>query len=126
MKKSAKRIGRPVKPSMTAKRVSLGLKVTSEIKRVIEALALASGRTQSQQAEYLIERALQYDRTMQAMQAAVESLEQSAVEDALHRKGWRLVRMRDQHGNSADLWAPPDHPWNVRSGFMPPDPEATS
>ena len=47
-------------------RVSLGLKVTADIKRHIDAAARASGRTQSQEAEILIERALTYDDLLQA------------------------------------------------------------
>jgi hypothetical protein len=118
MAKAAKRVGRPIKPAKGAARASLGLKVTSEVKRVIEALALASGRTQSQQTEYMVERALQYDRTMEAMRATLESLEKDNVEAVLSRKGWRLVHMTDQHAKAADLWAPPGHPWNPRSGFL--------
>jgi hypothetical protein len=106
----AKRIGRPFKPAIGAARVALGLKVTGETKRMVEALARASGRTQSQQAEYLIERALQYDQIAKAMGTTLESFEQDSIEAALRRKGWRLVRVSDQNGNSTDLWAPPGHP----------------
>ena len=90
--------------------MALGLKVTGETKRMVEALARASGRTQSQQAEYLIERALQYDQIAKAMGTTLESFEQDSIEAALRRKGWRLVRVSDQNGNSTDLWAPPGHP----------------
>ena len=59
-----KRIGRPTKAPVKGKRVSLGLKVTAEVKRHIDAAAKASGRTQSQEAEILIEKALAYDRML--------------------------------------------------------------
>lgn len=59
------RLGRPLKP-VTAKRVSLGLKVSAETKGLIDALAHNSGLTQSQAAERLIERAIQYDRLIEA------------------------------------------------------------
>jgi hypothetical protein len=63
MTKAAKqRRGRPFKTPLPNQRVSLGLKVTAEVKQQIDAAARASGRTQSQEAELLIERALQYDR----------------------------------------------------------------
>jgi predicted transcriptional regulator len=53
-----KRTGRPVKKPEPGKRMSLGLKVTAEIKERIDKAAKASGRTQSQEAEALIERAI--------------------------------------------------------------------
>jgi hypothetical protein len=117
-KATKRRVGRPTKPAVGASRRSLGLKVTASTKRVIEALALASGRTQSQEAEFQIERALEFDAAHRSMRATLESLETNGIEVALQRKGWRLVRMRDQDENAAALWAPPGHPWNPRSGFM--------
>lgn len=53
----AKRIGRPPKTSEPRARYSLGLKVTASMKERIEQLAKQTGRTQSQAAEYLLERA---------------------------------------------------------------------
>jgi hypothetical protein len=116
--KAARRAGRPIKPVIGVARVSLGLKVTTEVKRTVEALAVASGRSQSQEMEFLVERALQYERTLRSLGSTLASLETDNIEAALARKGWRLVHMLDQHGNSADLWAPPGHPWNPRSGFL--------
>jgi predicted transcriptional regulator len=51
-----KRLGRPPKPPTPGTRVALGLKVTPEIKRRLDQAARKSGRTQSQQAELMIER----------------------------------------------------------------------
>jgi hypothetical protein len=51
-----KRLGRPPKAPTPGKRVALGLKVTSEIKQRLDEEARKSGRTQSQQAELMIER----------------------------------------------------------------------
>jgi hypothetical protein len=67
MTTTGKRIGRPLKTALPGERPSLGLKVTAATKALIEALARASGRTQSAEAEYLIERCLQYDRTLMAI-----------------------------------------------------------
>ncbi len=50
-----KRVGRPTKPGTAGQRNSLGLRVTAEIKRKLEAAALKSGRSQSQEAEFRIE-----------------------------------------------------------------------
>jgi predicted transcriptional regulator len=52
----AKRLGRPPKAPTPGKRVALGLKVTSEIKQRLDEEARKNGRTQSQQAELMIER----------------------------------------------------------------------
>jgi hypothetical protein len=52
-----KRIGRPPKEPVPGQRVSLGLKVTPEIKQRLDQEARKNGRTQSQQAEVMIERA---------------------------------------------------------------------
>src|ERR1700735_2801886 len=82
----AKHIGRPFKPAIGAPGVALGLKVPGETKRMAETLARASGRSQSQQAEYLIERALQYDQIAKAMGTTLESFEQDSIEAALRRK----------------------------------------
>jgi hypothetical protein len=51
------RLGRPPKAPTPGERVSLGLKVTPEIKRRLDDEARKHGRTQSQQAELMIERA---------------------------------------------------------------------
>ena len=108
MAKAAKRrTGRPTKPAVGASRVSLGLKVTTKTKLVIEALAVASGRTQSQQAEYLIERALQFDEAHKSMRVTLESIKTNGIEGVLAREGWRVVRLRDEDEKAAYLWAPP-------------------
>ena len=55
MTEKVKRIGRPVKKPKPRTRVSLGLKVTPRIKTKLDAAARSSGRTQSQEAERLLE-----------------------------------------------------------------------
>jgi hypothetical protein len=57
-----KRLGRPPKAPTPGKRVALGLKVTSEIKQQLDEEARKHGRTQSQQAELMIERAFAEER----------------------------------------------------------------
>jgi len=67
----SKRIGRPTKPP-TGKRVQLGLIVRADIKRAIIKAAEQSGRTQSQEAELLIERAWAYDGLIEKLGAVIE------------------------------------------------------
>lgn len=51
-----KRVGRPMKRNPNSiKRVPLGLRVTADIKRLVDDAAIKSGRSQSQEAERLIE-----------------------------------------------------------------------
>lgn len=59
METGKKRVGRPTK-SPEGERVSLGLRVTADIKRRLDAAAEASGRSQSQEAEFRLERS--FDR----------------------------------------------------------------
>ncbi len=50
-----RRMGRPLKEPEPGKRVSLGLKVTADIKRRIDGAAREKGRTQSQEAEFRLQ-----------------------------------------------------------------------
>jgi hypothetical protein len=56
MPQEPRRIGRPAKAPEPGSRVSLGLKVTGDIKGRLDATARANGRTQSQEAEARLER----------------------------------------------------------------------
>ena len=56
MKAASKRRGRPPSPPVAGERISLGLKVTAEIKKRLDGAARESGRTQSQEAEYRLQR----------------------------------------------------------------------
>lgn len=55
MAKSGKR-GRPTKAPKAGERVPLGLRVTAEMKRKLDAASERSGRSQSQEAEFRMER----------------------------------------------------------------------
>ncbi len=63
MPSKKKRTGRP--PS-EVKRMSLSLRVTPTVKKLIENAAAESGRSISQEVEMMIERAVQYDRIFAA------------------------------------------------------------
>jgi hypothetical protein len=102
-----------MKPPAKGQRVSLGLKVTAAVKRHIDSEARASGRTQSQEAEALIERALQYDRVLQAMGTTVEKIEWGSIEAALRRRGYTAI-----HHPRGDIWLPPGYRMERSPGFM--------
>lgn len=55
-------MGRKAIVAEQGKRVSLGLKVTPDIKNKLDAAARANGRTQSQEAEARLERSFDDDR----------------------------------------------------------------
>jgi hypothetical protein len=90
------RKGRPLKVATPGTRVSLGLKVTASTKARIDEAAGLSGRTQSQEAELLIELGLafrDYSRNAagyhQATSEAVEALRPEVVLERVQFK--RLV-----------------------------------
>jgi predicted DNA-binding protein len=70
----SKRRGRPPKSTEPRKRYSLGLIVTASMKQRIERLAFETGRTQSQAAEYLLERAFFVSDFIEAALAKKETL----------------------------------------------------
>jgi hypothetical protein len=97
MTAARKHIGRPIKPALPGERPSLGLKVTAATKALIEALARASGRTQSAEAEFLIERCLQYDRTLMAMRVTERELSTAQARVVTLKHGKRAGGPADEH-----------------------------
>ena len=61
MKERKSRGGRPGREPEPGERVKLGLRVTPEVKRLLDGAAERSGRSQSQEAEFRLERS--FDRT---------------------------------------------------------------
>jgi hypothetical protein len=89
MVRAKKRIGRPPK---YGKRFALGLRVTAETKQAIEAAAKATGRTQSQQAEDMLERCRTYDALMEGMRTTVEQVTKGRIEQAFREAGYTETR----------------------------------
>ena len=116
-----RRIGRPTKSPTPGTRVSLGLKVTPNIKRLLDGAAASSGRTQSQEAEMMIERCLTYDQTLEAMHTTLADMQKDNVEAALRRLGYTPVRVpnEDKPDRPWKLWAEPGYPGIERSEFVP-------
>jgi hypothetical protein len=116
-KKEAKpRVGRPSKVAASGTRVSLGLKVRAEVKQRIDAAAKASGRTQSQEAEALIEAALAPYAMLEAWRAAFADLERGNFEAAVRRLGY--VPYSTSQGT---IWLPPGHPEPSRLAALTTD-----
>ncbi len=63
--------------------------MTAATKALIEALARSSGRTQSAEAEFLIERCLQYDRTLMAMRVTERELSAAQARFVTFKRGKR-------------------------------------
>jgi hypothetical protein len=78
-REQTKRLGRPTKAPTPGKRVALGLKVTAEIKQRIDEEARKTGRTQSQQAELIIERALANEEFLNRLLGDDQSIRTMAV-----------------------------------------------
>jgi hypothetical protein len=113
-----KRIGRPMKPVEEGRRYPLGLRVTAQIKRRIDEMARNSGRTQSQEAEDLLEKALQAERLLAAAGTSLPEVKQAHAEADFRARGY--VAVHSPHG---DIWFPPGYPGIERSGFIPQPPE---
>lgn len=66
--------GRPGRKITPGQRVPLGLRVTPTIKRKLDAAARKSGRSQSQEAEFRLERSFnEWDRLAALIRDAVEA-----------------------------------------------------
>jgi hypothetical protein len=120
MTKEAKRIGRPTKAPARGKRVSLGLKVTADIKRRLDS-ARASGRTQSQEAEHRIELSYQYERVLGELEQAKKKLAEMTQENTeakLRQLGWGTVTDIRYGGR---VWLPPERHRFPQSGWIDPN-----
>jgi hypothetical protein len=115
MKKAKKRVGRPPKPPAEGKRISLGLKVTAAVKRRIDKAAQDSGRTQSQEAEALIERAFLYDGMLQAIRTTLANISKGRIDAAFREAGFTAI-----HTPYGKVWVPRDFPIKA-SGFLGDD-----
>jgi len=112
-KEAKRRIGRPLRAAASGTRVSLGLKVRAEVKQRIDEAAKASGRTQSQEAEALIERALAPYAMSETWRAALADLKRGNFEAACRRLGY--VPISTPYG---PIWLPPGHPEPSRLAAM--------
>jgi hypothetical protein len=99
-------------PEQRRERYSLGLIVTAEMKRLIDETARATGRTQSQVAELLMEKAVQYDRTIAAMNKSLDEIRRGNIEGAFRAEGYTPV-----HSPYGKIWHPPGYPIE-RSRFI--------
>jgi hypothetical protein len=104
MAQAAKRIGRPIKEAPKGERVQLGVMVGTEFKDLIAKAAEKSGRTMSQEAENIIERALALDAALKATGQDKDAL----LHAALRRHGYKQHRI--VHGKVWKVWVPKDFP----------------
>src|SRR5262245_46590953 len=103
----ARRTGRPMKAARKGRRYQIGVIVTGETKAVIARVAKESGRTISREVEILIERALQYDRTLAAMNKTIAEIRRGNIETEFRQQGYTPVRT--PHGL---VWFPPNFPFD--------------
>jgi hypothetical protein len=109
--------GRPMKTPEPGTRAPLSLMVRPAIKQSVDAAARASGRTQSQEAELLIEQGLAVHQALVAMGTTVPELARRLAEKNFRDRGYTVIH--DPHG---DIWLPPGHPSAPpSSGFVPPE-----
>jgi hypothetical protein len=116
MTTAAKRV---VQPAAKRERQQIGLIVTAEMKRLIDEMAKASGRTQSQVAELLMEKAVQYDRTIAAMNKSLDEIRRGNIEGAFRAEGYTPI-----HSPYGKIWHPPGYPIE-RSRFIAQEEESS-
>jgi uncharacterized protein YjbJ (UPF0337 family) len=73
LNRGVKRIGRPTKPPKAGERVTLGLRVTPEIKNKLEKVAIEKGRSLSQEAEFRLERSFDREALADETRQAIHS-----------------------------------------------------
>jgi len=83
----AKRIGRPMK-APTEKRVQIGPLIRASIKKRIDEAAMLSGRTISQEAEFLIERGLIADEIAKLSDTTQEDIHRMTLLAVMNRSGF--------------------------------------
>jgi hypothetical protein len=108
-----KRIGRPFKAPPKGKRAPLSLLVRPTLKRLIDERAQVNGRTQSAEAEAMLERLLMLEETLETMRTTLSEIESGSVDAALKRRGY--VPVRSPHGT---IWFPPGYPQIEHSRFV--------
>jgi predicted HicB family RNase H-like nuclease len=106
-KGKTKRLGRPPKPPISGQRVSLGLRVSPELKRALGAAAKASGRSLSQEAELRLENSLKSDSSLMLIQGHRATSVFFYDEKVLVPVGYKAVAM--PVGNSWDWTRVIDH-----------------
>jgi hypothetical protein len=74
MEKKRARMGRPTKAPSPGERVSLGLRVTAEIKRKLDEAGEKSGRSQSQEAEIRLERSFELEHFEASIARMIDEL----------------------------------------------------
>jgi hypothetical protein len=103
------------------RRAALGLKVTAEIKRRIDAAAKATGRTQSQEAERRIEMSYNYERVLGDLEQATAQLHRIKdrnVEEILAGQGWQQIFDLRWGGH---IWLPPGRLEVQKTGWVDPN-----
>jgi hypothetical protein len=104
--------GRPVRAPQSGQRYALGLRVSAEIKQMLDETARRTGSTQSQVAERLIDRALHFDRMLSAMNTTMDEIRRGNLEGAFRSEGYSPI-----HSPYGKIWVPRDYPIE-RSGFI--------
>jgi predicted transcriptional regulator len=91
--------------------------VSPELKQRVDEAARASGRTQSQEAEQLIEQGLAVRDVLGSLRTTIPEVARRQAEANFRERGYTVIH--DPHG---DIWLPPGHPAKPpSSGFIPPE-----
>jgi hypothetical protein len=83
-----------------------------DLREHIMAMVERTGRSQAECIEYLLEKAIAYDRMLAAMKLTLDKARREGVERIFRDEGYTPV-----HSPHGDIWVPPDYPL-PRSGFI--------
>jgi hypothetical protein len=115
-KSERRKPGRP--RQFEAGRINATVRFTPERYADLKTSALQNGRSISEEVEVRVERALQYDKVLAAMNRSLAEMEKGNVEATLQRLGYTWGR----DGNGKKAWAEPGFDGAVQlSGFIPPE-----
>src|SRR5262245_40802878 len=75
------KIGRPIKPATDGERIMLGLRVTADLKRKLEAEAKHSGRSLSQETEIRVQKSFDTEELGDKVVSRVEQAVEKKIEE---------------------------------------------
>lgn len=102
MEKKRARMGRPTKPPSPGERVSLGLRVTADIKRKLDEAAEQSGRSQSQEAELRLERSFELEHFEASIAEMINNLKEHIITSLVRAQGQGGSQVRTRRSGSKE------------------------
>jgi hypothetical protein len=97
-------------------RINATVRFTPETYAELKAAADQNRRSVSEEVEARVERARQYDQTLEALRTDLQKIKDGRPEAAFREVGHTPV-----HTPYGKIWVPKDYPLKQVSGFIPPE-----